>query len=85
MAIERKTGAGSMLSGVLEQSRPTAPTGPATPHDSLYLRCAVIAVDGGTVVRMSDTGTLSDADSVGRRLAAALLDAGADSLLGSTR
>ncbi len=63
----------------------TAPTGPATHHDSLHLRGAVIAVDGGTVVRMSDTGTLSDADSVGRRLAAALLDAGADSLLGSTR
>ncbi|MGH3661377.1 MAG: hydroxymethylbilane synthase [Micromonosporaceae bacterium] len=51
----------------------------------IYLRGAVIAVDGTEAVRLSDTGTPSDAQTIGRRLAAMLLDAGADSLLGSTR
>ncbi|MGH3729069.1 MAG: hydroxymethylbilane synthase [Micromonosporaceae bacterium] len=51
----------------------------------VYLRGAVIAVDGSDAVRLSGTGTPSDAEAIGRRLAATLLDEGADSLLGSTK
>lgn len=51
----------------------------------VYLRGAVIAGDGSVAVRLSGTGTPSDAESIGRRLAADLLDAGADSLLGSAK
>ena len=54
-------------------------------EQEIYLRGAVIAVDGSEAVRLSDTGTPSDAEAIGRRLAATLLDNGADSLLGSTR
>jgi hydroxymethylbilane synthase len=73
-------------------------TGPATdpatdpapdPADqsegTVFLRGAAFAVDGTTSIRRSGTGTLADAESVGRRLAAELLDAGADSLLESAR
>lgn len=58
----------------------------------LYLRGAVIQLDGRHAVRLSDTGTLTasdDADEVGavigRRLAATLLEEGAESLLESVR
>ncbi|GIG67820.1 hydroxymethylbilane synthase [Phytomonospora endophytica] len=58
----------------------------------LYLRGAVIQLDGRHAVRLSDTGTLTasdDADevgaAVGRRLAATLLAEGAESLLESVR
>ncbi|HEY3505099.1 MAG TPA: hydroxymethylbilane synthase [Actinocatenispora sp.] len=52
---------------------------------AVFLRGAVATVDGSTSIRRSGTGTLADAESVGRRLAAELLDAGADSLLESAR
>ncbi|MGH3735477.1 MAG: hydroxymethylbilane synthase [Micromonosporaceae bacterium] len=54
-----------------------------TEDQEIYLRGAVIAADGSHAVRLSDTGTPSDAEAIGRRLAATLLEAGADSLLGS--
>lgn len=53
--------------------------------DSLVLRGVVAAIDGSASIRRSGTGTPADAESVGRRLAAELLDAGADSLLESAR
>jgi hydroxymethylbilane synthase len=59
------------------------PSDPGT--GSVFLRGAAFAVDGTTSIRRSGTGTLADAESVGRRLAAELLDAGADSLLESAR
>lgn len=52
---------------------------------TLYLRGAVAAVDGSASIRRSGTGTPADAESVGRRLAAELLDAGAESLMESAR
>lgn len=52
--------------------------------DILVLRGVAAAVDGRSI-RRSGTGTPADAESVGRRLAAELLDAGADSLLESAR
>ncbi len=48
----------------------------------LYLRAAVVAVDGAASVRLSTTGSLDEAASTGHRLAAALLADGAASLMG---
>jgi hydroxymethylbilane synthase len=50
----------------------------------LFLRSSVTAVDGSDAVRLSATGPTTDADGVGRRLAADLLAEGADRLMGST-
>ncbi len=51
----------------------------------LYLRGLVAAVDGTDAVRLSATGPTSEAEKVGRRLAAELLDLGAADLMGGTR
>jgi hydroxymethylbilane synthase len=48
----------------------------------IYLRGLVAAVDGSDAVRLSATGPTSEAEEVGRRLAAELLDLGASQLLG---
>jgi hydroxymethylbilane synthase len=53
-------------------------------HPELHLRGAVIALDGSAALRLTASGPLDDADALGRRLAAALLDAGASTLMGST-
>ncbi len=50
----------------------------------IYLRGAVFSPDGHFGVRLSRTGTLAEAEQVGRLLAADLLAEGADSVLGST-
>jgi hydroxymethylbilane synthase len=50
----------------------------------IYLRGAVFSPDGRFVVRLSRTGTLAEAEQVGRLLAVDLLAEGADSVLGST-
>ena len=50
----------------------------------VFLRASVTAVDGSDAVRLSATGATTDADGVGRRLAAELLADGADQLMGSS-
>jgi hydroxymethylbilane synthase len=50
----------------------------------LFLRATVVAVDGSAAVRRSATGSTTDAQGVGRRLAAELLADGADQLMGSS-
>lgn len=50
----------------------------------LYLRASVTAVDGSDAVRLSATGPITDAEQVGRRLAAELVDLGADTMMGSS-
>jgi hydroxymethylbilane synthase len=50
----------------------------------VFLRGSVTAVDGSDAVRLSATGPLTDADGIGRRLAAELLADGADTLMGSS-
>ena len=51
-------------------------------HDpELYLRAAVISVDGAASVRLSATGPLDEAAQIGRRLAADLLAEGAADLM----
>ena len=52
--------------------------------EEIYLRGAVISPDGARAVRLSRTGTPADAAEIGKALAADLLDAGADTLIGST-
>ena len=52
--------------------------------DEIYLRGAVISSDGARAIRLSRTGTPADAAEIGKALAADLLDAGADTLMGST-
>jgi hydroxymethylbilane synthase len=50
----------------------------------VFLRGSVTALDGSDAVRLSATGPTTDADGVGRRLAAELLADGADKMMGSS-
>lgn len=47
----------------------------------VFLRACVTAIDGSDAVRLSATGPTTDADGVGRRLAAELLAEGADQIM----
>jgi hydroxymethylbilane synthase len=49
--------------------------------DELWVRAIALSNDGGAVVRKSATGTPDDAVGVGQRLAAEMLDDGADTLI----
>jgi hydroxymethylbilane synthase len=49
----------------------------------VFLRGSVTAIDGNDAVRLSATGPTTDAEGVGRRLAAELLADGADQMMGS--
>ncbi|MFN2518075.1 MAG: hydroxymethylbilane synthase [Jatrophihabitantaceae bacterium] len=51
----------------------------------VFLRGSVTATDGSSAVRLSATGATTDADGVGRRLAADLLADGADQMMGSSK
>ncbi len=51
----------------------------------VFLRGSVTAIDGSDAVRLSVTGATTDADGVGRRLAAELLANGADEMMGSSK
>jgi hydroxymethylbilane synthase len=48
----------------------------------IYLRGAVLSADGRVALRLSRTGTLTDAAAIGRQLAEDLLGAGAETVLG---
>jgi hydroxymethylbilane synthase len=50
----------------------------------IFLRGSVTALDGSDAVRLSATGPTTDANGVGRRLAAELLADGADMMMGSS-
>ncbi len=50
----------------------------------LFLRASVTAVDGSDAVRLSATGATTNAEGVGRRLAAELLADGAAQIMGSS-
>jgi hydroxymethylbilane synthase len=50
----------------------------------VFLRGSVTAADGSRAVRLSATGATTDAEEVGRRLAAELLAEGADQMMGSS-
>lgn len=49
--------------------------------DELWVRAIALSYDGGVVVRKSATGTPDDAVGLGQRLAAEMLDEGADTLI----
>jgi hydroxymethylbilane synthase len=63
-------------------SAPVAALAEVTEDDEIYLRGAVISIDGSYAIKLSRTGTLADAEEVGRLLAADLLEEGADHVLG---
>jgi hydroxymethylbilane synthase len=65
-------------------SAPVAAHAEFAEGDEMYLRGAVISPDGANDIRLSRTGTPADAAEIGKALAADLLDAGADTLMGST-
>ncbi len=48
----------------------------------IYLRAVVAGIDGARAIRLSMTGSLTEAEGIGRRLAEDLLDAGAADLIG---
>jgi hydroxymethylbilane synthase len=50
----------------------------------IFLRGSVTAVDGSDSVRLSASGPIDDAEGIGRRLAAELIDLGADTMMGSS-
>jgi hydroxymethylbilane synthase len=50
----------------------------------VFLRGSVTAVDGSDAVRLSATGPITDAQAVGRQLAAELLADGADKMMGNS-
>jgi len=47
----------------------------------IFLRGSVTAIDGSDAVRLSASGPSDEADSIGRRLAAELLEIGADTMM----
>ena len=49
--------------------------------DELWIRAIALSYDGGVVVRKSATGTPDDAVGLGQRLAAEMLDEGADTII----
>ena len=65
-------------------SAPVAAVAEVTEDGEIYLRGAVLSPDGRVAFRLSRTGTPADAAEIGKALAADLLDAGADTLMGST-
>jgi hydroxymethylbilane synthase len=66
-------------------SAPVAGLAEAAGDGEIHLRGAVLSPDGRIALRLSRTGTLADAASVGRQLATDLLRAGADTVLGVQR
>jgi hydroxymethylbilane synthase len=50
----------------------------------VFLRGSVTALDGSDAVRLSATGPTTDAEGIGRRLAAELVADGADKMMGSS-
>ncbi|WP_412541417.1 hydroxymethylbilane synthase [Longispora sp. K20-0274] len=64
-------------------SAPVAGLAEVTDDEEIYLRGGVFSPDGTDAIRLSATGTLTDAEGVGRRLAADLLADGANNVLGS--
>ena len=63
-------------------SAPVAGLAEISGDGEIYLRGAVLSPDGRVAFRLSRTGTLADASTVGRLLAEDLLDAGAEEILG---
>jgi hydroxymethylbilane synthase len=53
-------------------------------REEVFLRGSVTAVDGSNAVRLSATGERKSAEEVGRRLAAELIELGANTMMGSS-
>jgi hydroxymethylbilane synthase len=53
-------------------------------REEIFLRGSVTAVDGSNAVRLSATGERKSAEEIGRRLAAELIELGANTMMGSS-
>lgn len=53
-------------------------------RDEIFLRGSVTAIDGSDAVRLSATGDRDTAEQIGRRLAAELIELGANRMIGSS-
>ena len=69
---------------VVAEGEPTGSSADSDNGDEIYLRGAVFSTDGVRAIRLSRTGTPAGAAEIGKALAIDLLDAGADTLMGST-
>jgi hydroxymethylbilane synthase len=73
-----EAGCSAPVAGLAEISVPPSPASAI----EIHLRGAVYSLDGRVALRLSRTGTHTDAVEIGRLLAADLLAAGADTVLG---
>jgi hydroxymethylbilane synthase len=53
-------------------------------REEIFLRGSVTAIDGTDAVRLSATGDRATAEQIGRRLAAELVELGANKMMGSS-
>jgi hydroxymethylbilane synthase len=81
-----EAGCSAPVGALAEVAEADEPAGDPADPDKLevFLRACVTAIDGSHAVRLSATGPTTDADGVGRRLAADLIAEGADQMIGSS-
>jgi hydroxymethylbilane synthase len=81
-----EAGCSAPVGALAEVAEVDSPDGDAGEPAKLevFLRGSVTSIDGSHAVRLSATGPTTDADGVGRRLAADLIAEGADQLIGSS-
>jgi hydroxymethylbilane synthase len=77
-----EAGCSAPVAGLAEVIRAEAVRADGVHVDQIHLRGAVYSTDGRVAIRLSRTGTLTDAEQVGRLLAEDLLAAGANTVLG---
>ncbi|HKD97385.1 MAG TPA: hydroxymethylbilane synthase [Micromonosporaceae bacterium] len=75
-----EAGCSAPVAGLAETSAPLSD--PSASAIEIHLRGAVYSLDGRVALRLARTGTHTDAVEIGRLLAADLLAAGADTVLG---
>jgi hydroxymethylbilane synthase len=77
LLAQLEAGCSAPIAGLAEIA---AGDGGSNAGDEIYLRGAVFSEDGRHAIRLSRTGTVADAEQIGRLLAGDLLAAGADRL-----
>lgn len=71
--------------GALAEVVESAGAGGASGGLEVFLRGSVTAADGNDAVRLSASGPLDNAEQVGRRLAAELIELGANTMMGNAK
>jgi hydroxymethylbilane synthase len=81
LLVALEAGCSAPVAGLAEIVDGAGPEGAGGDTTEVFLRGSVTAVDGSDAVRLSLTGPVTDAEGVGRRLAAELLADGAAQLM----